>query len=206
LQLRGAWVRFPICARGRLGEEAAVIFQGSGELALEAEFGVGEEAEGRGSSLAEGFVGKGEAGRFGKRRVARAVHAIHFDVDGGVLRGPKAADAPMGEDHLLDEADFDGVRGVEAFDVSAEEVVVDFAAFVGEDVVVGEDAVDGGVLRGDGFAAGGFGAFGEGSVAAGGFAAGFGDGWAVGLRHGWLSFCGFSRDGGEGGARRRSYF
>ena len=92
----------------------------------------------------------------------------HGGIEVAVFDGPGAAEAPVGGDHFLDEADFDGVQGAEALGVGEEEFAEGFGWFLFEDDDSGKEAVAAGVLRGAGFAAGGFGASGLGAVGAGG--------------------------------------
>ena len=138
---------------------------------------VGEALEDPGEAVVVGHVGAFAVHVFAAVEEVVVVHA-GFDID-------EAAEAPAGGGHGGDELEFDGVLGLEAVDVAVEEELVVGVEFVGEDDVVGGEAVAAGVLGGFGFAPGGDGASGLGSVGAGGV------GWSFLLkiflfRHGWV--------------------
>ena len=62
------------------------------------------------------------------------------------LDRPNPADAPVAGAHILDHGHFDGVRGVELFDVKFEECVEAFPGFVGGDSDIGDRGTGGDVL------------------------------------------------------------
>ena len=106
-----------------------------------------------------------------------AVEGITFvaceavEVDGAIehafLDGESATDAPAGGGHILDHADFDGIVGIEFFQVVAEQGIEAVSGFGGEDDGFGEEAVFDGVARGAAFAGRGLGPPGAGTVALG---------------------------------------
>lgn len=58
---------------------------------------------------------------------------VHFEVEGGGLHAPDAAETPLGGDHLVDEVHFYSGLREEFFDVVEVQVVEDGLRFVGED-------------------------------------------------------------------------
>jgi hypothetical protein len=91
---------------------------------------------------------------------------FHAGFEGAHLGGPGAVEAPVGGDHFVDEGEFDFVGGMEAVEVGLAEGLEGFLVFMAEDQGFGEQAVFEGVLRGDGFALGSFGAARERAVGA----------------------------------------
>jgi hypothetical protein len=98
-----------------------------------------------------GVGGFGEAG-------GDAVELVAFDlggdlvIEGAGFEGPTAAETPGGGNHLLDQAVFDFVNGLEAGEMLLDEVVEAFAGFGFEDATFREQAVADGVARGARFA------------------------------------------------------
>ena len=91
---------------------------------------------------------------------ARVIHEAGFD-------GPGAALAPKGGEHLLDQAQFDGIGGLEAREELGLEGIKGLARFVFKDNYLGHEAVAGGVSGGTEFSRGGGGAPGAGSIGSG---------------------------------------
>jgi hypothetical protein len=93
-----------------------------------------------------GSIGKGlkccghavDGGNFGGIRSVGVEHA-GFD-------GPRAAHAPGGADHFLNETELHGVGGLVAFDVLGEKGLKRLGRFVLKDQTTGEKAVAEGVL------------------------------------------------------------
>jgi hypothetical protein len=103
------------------------------------------------------ILGGGECDVSGGELVVGRILAgvVDFAVDHVAFPGVEAADAPLGDDHVLDEAEFDFVGGLETVDEGIEEVEEIFFVLELGDYVFGEDAVFDGILRGALFALGG---------------------------------------------------
>jgi hypothetical protein len=141
---------------------AVVIADEAGEVAAVEGEGVGVVGKGLEGARAAFALVRG-------RREGGAL-VVHFLIEEGGFDAAVAAGAPLGGDHLVDEAGFDGVSGLEAVEVAlADEVEGRGACVAQEEVFLGGEAVDGGVAGRDGLAGFGEGPFGVATVAAGGF-------------------------------------
>ena len=150
------------------------VVDGAVELAVAAGLDAVEELEGFGV-VDEGGDGEGDAAGLADLvpfLLEEGPLADHFEVDGNVLGEPKAAHAPAGEGHFVDEGGFDGVGRLKFRDEGIAEGIEQGAVLVGEEVsAAGVGAVLVGVLRGAGLTLRGYGATGLGSVDARGFGA-----------------------------------
>jgi hypothetical protein len=101
-------------------------------------------------------------------RVGVGGEIVHAELDERSFSGGVAAEAPLGVDHLGDEAGLDGVGRLEALEVPGAEGVESFGVLVVEEegLVRAEAVLDGVEGRG-GFTGFGFGTFGFGAAAAG---------------------------------------
>jgi hypothetical protein len=135
--------------------------QGALVHAVQAGFIAVDEADGLGRG--EIFKGGGEAADF-----VGAGLVIHVVLEHAGFDGPGAAHAPVGTDHLLDEAELDAIGGPEAVQVEVEEGFEAFAFLVLEDDAAGEQAMAQGVLSGTALAFGRDRAVGAGAIGAGG--------------------------------------
>jgi hypothetical protein len=166
----------------RGGAEALEFAVGAVEGAFEAHFVIGEVAEGvKGGGIADegagdelvggqfGFAGLGNGfalvgkpgfAGLGEEAVAGGLLLIDVGLDAG-----EAGEFPVGDGHLLDEDFLEATEGTELVAegfVEAEERVFVLA---GEESGACAETVGEGVLGGDGFADGGFGAGGAAGVA-----------------------------------------
>jgi hypothetical protein len=136
--------------------------------------GFAEVVEGEGVAAAgHGFPGEGLGEGFGETGLLAADlagHADELEVEEGGFDLGEAIEVVLGVGDLADEFEFGGSSGAVVVKVPGEEVLPDGRVLVGGgDVVFGGEAEFTGVLGGDDFALGGFGAFGFCAIDAGGF-------------------------------------